>query len=136
MPALVLAASKLTQFNNAHDTLLASAARTAQTDSADFYNPNWQGAIFLLNVTVASGTGGLTLRIATTDPVSGAVFLLNTAPTAVIATGLTAYAIFPGISGGGLTQATSGGLPDSYRIRVQVGDASSYTYSVAVRYID
>lgn len=123
-------------FNHAHDVPLASAARTVQTDSADQLNSNWLGAYFLLNVTVASGTGGLILRIATTDPASGAVFLLNTAPAAVIAPGLTVYAIYPGIATGGVTQATSLMLPDSYRIRVQVGDATSYTYSVSVRYLD
>ncbi len=117
---------------NTERTLLASAARTATTSSADVTNFNGRGLQVLLNVTAASGTGGLTLTIQGKDPVSGNYYNLNANPTAITATGLTVYEVYPGVgaAGGGVTQRTSASLPRTFRVTVTHGDASSYTYSV------
>src|SRR5579871_3766078 len=72
-------------------TLLASAARTATTNSAPQTNQNARGVLVYLNVTAASGTGGLRLAVQAQDPVSGNYININLLPTAVTATGLTAY---------------------------------------------
>ncbi len=111
-------------------TLLVSAARTATTDSTDQNNGYARGVLVHLNVTAASGTGGLTVRVQAKDPVSGAYVSLNAAPAVVTAVGTFAYLLYPGAGAGGLTQATSGGLPRTWRVQVTHGDASSYTYSV------
>jgi hypothetical protein len=116
---------------------LASAARTAQATSANLINYTCRGAFIILNVTAASGTGGLSARFQSVDPISGSVLSIGAAPTAVIATGITTYLVYPGATTGaiGATQSTNGIIPRTFRVLVGVGDASSYTYSVGVTLI-
>lgn len=117
-------------------TLLASAARTTSTASSSQTNHGNAGILLWLNITVASGTGGLTLYIQGFDPVSGAAVLLNAAPTAIIATGTYAYELRPGATTAGaagtgrVQQRTAASLPRTWRIEVIHGNGSSYTYSV------
>jgi hypothetical protein len=87
-----------------------------------------------LNVTAASGTGGLTVRIQAQDPVSGNWVSVNAAPTAVTATGTYFYQVYPGASAGA-TQTTSSVLSHTWRIQINVGDSSSYTYSLGASLI-
>lgn len=110
-------------------TALASLLRTAQVNSADLVNMGAKGVMVFLNVTQASGTGGLTLRIQGKDPASGTYGNLLSASAAVIATGMSIYLLYPGGASGG-TQGVTGPLPKTWRISVNVGDASNYTYSV------
>jgi len=119
---------------NVASILLGPAARTASTASANQTNYNAKGVMVFLNVTAASGTGGLILRFTAFDPQSGGFLLMNVAPTAVTATGLYVYTYYPGITAGG-TQATSGALPRTWGVTVTHSDASSYTYSVAASLI-
>jgi hypothetical protein len=118
--------------NNYEITALISATRTATTSSPDQTNPNGRGLHVILNITAASGTGGLQIFIQGKDPVSGNYYNLNATPTAVVATGQTIFEVYPGIGpiSGGITQRTSGALPRTFRIQVVHGDASNYTYSV------
>ncbi len=118
--------------NNTEGTALASAARTAQTDSADIINYNARGIIIFLNVTAsAAGTGGLTINLQVKDPVSGGYFTTYAAAAAVTTTGLRAYNIYPGAAGAGnYTNTSQQQIPRTFRVRVTVGDATSYTYSV------
>lgn len=110
-------------------TILASAARTAQTDSADFVSDHARGVVLFLNVTAASGTGGLTVNIQMKDPVTGNYSSYYAAAAAVTSTGQRTYHIYPGASGGG-TESKGGLLPHTWRVRVTVGDSSSYSYSI------
>lgn len=129
------------QRNNTQGTILASAARTTNGTSPDQTNYNAKGVILNLDVTVASGTGGLQLRFQFKDPVSGNYVNLNVAPTAITAVGTYAYELYPGSSTAGtagsllVNQRTSGALPRTWRAVVQVGDASSYTYSIGYGHI-
>ena len=130
------------QQNNQGITALASAARTASTNSADQLNYNAKGLIAVLDITAASGTGGLQLVVQGKDPISGNYAQLTVTPTAILAAGTYAYELHPGSStaapgaGNGLLQVrTAGALPRTYRIRVIHGDASSYTYSVGLQTI-
>lgn len=113
-------------------TLSKSAARTTAQDFVPPNNLEATGVQVVLNVTVASGTGGLTISIEGQDPVSGAWFKLNADPTAVTATGTYVYELVAGAgaASGGVTQRTGGVLPFNWRVHVAVGDASGYTYSV------
>jgi hypothetical protein len=116
------------------------AARTATTSSADQTNYNAKGVLVYLNVTAASGTGGLQVQVQGKDPVSGNYYNLTSAPTAVIATtGSTpkVYAMGPSYfsTGGAVTQNTTQALPRTWRVQVVAGDASSYTYSVSASVI-
>jgi hypothetical protein len=118
------------QRGNIEGTALASAARTATVNSADITLFNERGIAFYLNVSVASGTGGLQLLIEAKDPVSGSYIALNSLPTAVTATGTKLYQVYPGGSGASITQLSNEGVSRTVRVRMVVGDASSYTYSV------
>jgi hypothetical protein len=121
------------QRNNTDLTLLASAARTTATASADQTNFNGRGVRVVLNVTVASGTGGLQVQIRGKDSISGNYYQINTTPTAVTATGTFVYDIYPAAiaAANGITQATDSFVPRTWGINVAVGDSSSYTYSVS-----
>jgi hypothetical protein len=115
-------------------TGLASAARTATTQTADITTNGYRGIIVYLSVTAASGTGGLTLRIRGKDPVSTSYASLTQDSTARIVTGLWSMSFGAGSaapSGAALTGSSSGFfLPDTIRLEVAHGDASSYTYSL------
>ena len=106
-------------------------ARTSTWTSPTYKAETEAGILVVLDVTAASGTGGLTLRINAHDQASSQAVPLNAAPTAVTATGTTSYALYPfGAVAGDVTQATSFYLPRMFSISVTHGDSSSYTYSV------
>lgn len=114
-------------------TALASAARTTTTQSADIDTTGFRGIVVFLNVTAASGTGGLTMRVRGRDPVSTNFVALASVGSAVTAIGITALQFGGGgaVTSAGVTGGAMGGLlPDIIRIEVAHGDASSYTYSV------
>lgn len=117
-------------------TLLASATRTATTSSAAINAANAKALIIFLNVTAASGTGGLRPTIDFLDPVSGNWRgLVACFSAAVTATGTTPFAAGPGIGSGQGFAINSGGwvgVPMSSQLRITVShlDASSYTYSL------
>ena len=105
--------------------------RTATWTSPTYESKTEAGILVALDVTAASGTGGLTLRINAHDLAGSTVVPLNTAPTAVTAIGTTSYALYPfGAISGAVTQSTSGYLPRMFSISVTAGDSSSYTYSL------
>ncbi|WP_201319130.1 hypothetical protein, partial [Paenibacillus sp. EPM92] len=119
--------------NNTQGTLLASAPRTAITASPVQTNYNARGVLIHLYVSAASGTGGLTLRIAGYDPVTGFTMYLNSTPTAITATGISGYMLYPGIALGttvNMNQVIGVALPRTWKVDVFHGDTSSYTYSV------
>lgn len=119
--------------SNADGTALASTARTTTSYSNDITNATARGIIIYLNITAASGTGGLQVRVYGKDPASAQYFALNGAPTAKTTTGSFPYVFYPGAASGATLaadQIVSGPLPRTFRIGVTHGDASSYTYSV------
>lgn len=118
------------RLGNTQGTLLASAARTASTFTATQVNYNARGVLISLNVTAASGTGGLQVVVCGIDPVTGMTINTNSVPTAVTATGEYSYLIYPGTSGGRITQVTSLVLPRTWNAMVAANDSSSYTYSL------
>lgn len=122
------------QKNNTEGALLASAARTADTTSADQTNHNARGVIVHLNISAASGTGGLVMRFQMKDPVSGNYIDVNAAPTARTTAEYFTYIWYPGASmavAANLHQVNAAPLPRTWRVRVAHADGSSYTYSVA-----
>lgn len=106
------------------------------TSTTSYTSPTYEakteaGILVVLDVTSASGTGGLQVRINAHDQASGQAVALNAAPTAVTATGTTSYVLYPfGAVAGNVTQATSFYLPRLFSITVTAGDSSSYTYSL------
>lgn len=119
---------------NTTGTLLPSATRTAFTSAPQQTNYNARGVIVFLNVTAASGTGGLVVRIRGVDPVSGNGVYLNPSPTAIITAGTTAYTVYPGIASVN-QQGYNYVLPKLWSVDVNHNDATSYTYSLNYCYI-
>ena len=122
--------------NNLEGTILASAARTSSAISATQINYNHRGVILGLNVTAASGTGGLQLKVWAIDPVTGSLIGGEYAKTGLYTTtGHRTLILYPGAAGGGSPNAgvTFGQapLPRKWAIEVYHGDGSSYTYSVS-----
>lgn len=117
---------------NTEGTLLASAARTAGVVTANVTNHNACGVHVALRVTVASGTGGLQVLIQGYDALSATAYTLNAFPTAITATGIYTYELYPGIGAvtGSVVQRTSATLPRTWLCQMLAGDASSYTYSL------
>lgn len=123
-----------TMQNNSEGTLLASAARTTSPSIPIQTNYNARGAIIFLNVTAASGTGGLTPQFFITDPVTNGTYGYSLSPSAITATGEYIFVIYPGASSTNVSslvkQVVSIQLPRQWSVSVGIGDASSYTYSL------
>lgn len=110
-------------------TLLASAARTTAQTTADQHVPD-NGVIVIVDVTVKSAAGSLTVSIQGKDPASGSYYdiLLG---TAIAATGTYTYYVGTGAgTNAALTKTVAVGLPSPWRVKVAVGNADSWTYSV------
>jgi hypothetical protein len=115
---------------------LASAARTATTQSADIDLTGYSALAVFHNCTVASGTGGLTITLRGKDPISGTyvqIANLNIAKTSAVGN-VVCFGPGCGVVNLGTLGAGHGGagvcLPDTVRIEVGHADGSSYTYSV------
>lgn len=112
--------------------LIPAGTYTTLQQSAVFDNNCYRGVILYLNITAASGTGGLQPILVATDPVSGVSVNIATIGTAKTATGLIIYTIYPTAS----LSTGSGGtlpfpLPNNWSIKVNPGDSTSYTYSLS-----
>lgn len=122
-------------------TALASAARTASTSSSDLSTAGYSGLAIWINVTAASGTGGLTTYISTKDPVSGIWCLSYVAAAPIITVRTTSILLGAGVSQGNNVTLPTGQadrgtrLPQDVRISIIHGDTSSYTYSVGYELI-
>ena len=113
--------------------LLTSAARTATATSTGFINYSNRGLMVNLNVTAASGTGGLTVNVQYADQILSNFANVFSATLPVTAVGYSQYCLYPGVAstGSGFTQTLGIPLGAVWRVQVTVGDASSYTYQVA-----
>jgi hypothetical protein len=113
--------------------LLRSAARTVATACPKQLETSQQSLRVYLNVTAASGTGGLTLQVRGYDKASGNTAILLVAAAAVTATGMYVYEMLAGSAStgeGDVKHTAARPLPATWDINIAVGDASSYTYSV------
>ncbi|MEX2395874.1 MAG: hypothetical protein WD491_02565 [Balneolales bacterium] len=121
---------------NSEGTVFASAARTSTAQSSNMTNYNSKGIMLFLNVTDASGTGGLQVQLRGVDPVSGLSISLHSAPTAITSTGRFGYLYYPGNETAGVSGSPnvqehySLAVPRTFLVVVLHGDSSSYTYSV------
>ena len=113
--------------NNMDGTGLASAARTATTNSGDLTNYNATAVHVVLDVTTA-GTGSITLTIQGKDALSGQYYtLLAGAAVTTISTNVYKVMI------GGVVSANVSAndlVPRTWRILVTHNNANSITYSV------
>ena len=125
------------QQNKARRQLLASGARTASTATAKFTD-RWAKIVRLyLNVTVASGTGGLQPQVRGYDAISGNAVALTTGGAAITATGTFVYemGLAEGTAAGNVKECVLRPLPEVWDVNVVHGDGSSYTYSISAEVI-
>lgn len=122
-------------YSNWATSVLASAARTATTNSADQTNYNGRGVTVFLNVTAnPGGAETLSLKIQAKDPVSSAY--IDVADAGVLftaANGLKALTLYPGTLAADLVSGDvgkSGVLPRTWRAVVTHSSTGSWTYSV------
>lgn len=114
--------------------LLDSAARTSNTSSGVQANPEHRGVILLLDVTAASGTGGLIPQIRFHDPITAASKIVWGIPQPILATGTYVYVHYPGVSlshSNAVQYVVPLPLAAFWSVIVTHGDGSSYTYSLS-----
>jgi hypothetical protein len=95
-----------------------------------------RGAIVTLNVTAASGTGGLTVHVRGYDVASagGSVFDLLLDAAAITAIGVYVFIVDEtAVQGAGVRAIASRPLTKNWDVQVVAGDASSYTYSLSAQ---
>lgn len=134
----------VTAAERASSTLLASAARTATTNTSDL-TAIGRGVMLVLNVTVEAAAETLALKIQGKDPVSGNWFDVTNFGTMYTSaseapTRTKAAVLYPGIlaadhvgvaAGTDGTIAKSGVLPATWRAVVTHSSTGSWTYSLA-----
>ena len=118
--------------------LLASAARVASTASARQIDREATAVRLYLNVTAASGTGGLAVVIRGYDKISQNPVELSPGGDPVTQTGTYAYemSLAPDPGFGALRDATSRNLPYYWDALVKHTDGTSYTYSLGAELMD
>jgi hypothetical protein len=115
--------------------LLRSATRNATTATPQTEEYTMLGARAYLNVSAASGSGGLTLQWRGYDRASGNTAIILLAPVAITGAGIYVYELLAGYSSaieGDVKHSVSRGLPVQWDINIVHGDSSSYTYSLSV----
>jgi len=115
-------------------TLLAGAIRTATATCPLQQDAVEQHVRVYLNVTAASGTGGLKVVVRGYDIVSGLPAALNAGGAAAkIAPGLFVYELMrsDALPVGNVVETVGRGLPCVWDVQVTHGDASNYAYSLS-----
>lgn len=125
---LLFALPAAAQLQNLAVQILPSAARTdAEVLSADQTNSGWRGAHIIVNVS-AYTSGTYTLYVQGKDPVSGTYYNILVG-TALSATGISIYKIYPGVSVL-VNGSASDILPRIWRVRLVGASTPSMTFSV------
>lgn len=118
---------------NTAKSIFPLAARTAGSFASGIPNYNARGAKFVVDVTAASGTGGLTVLIQLEDALSGKLItLLQSALITTIST--VVLTVYPGVAAVANVSANDV-LPRGFRVTVTAGDGSSYTYSISANFV-
>src|SRR5689334_13748765 len=113
---------------NASQTFLASAIRSATTSSTTFENREWNGGTFVFDITSAPGTDTVTLSIVGIDTHSGKTWTIL-AGTALSATGTNTYRVFPSATASA-NAAANDTLPRRFKVTVTHSAGTNFTYSV------
>lgn len=112
--------------------VLASAERTATTNSADFTNPGAKGVILTVDVTAETDTPEITLSVTYKVPTLGAYETLFTAALAIDAVGTHTYIVYPGplTASDDVVEVQDLPIPRTWRVTITHADADAMTYSV------
>jgi len=118
-------------------TVLASAARTATTNSDDQQNLDAHGARFYLNITAVSGSSPtLDVKVQAKDPVAGGYFDIPSAAFAQkTSTGSDDLTVYPGIAETS-NETVSDVIPRDWRVVATLGGSSpNFTFSLGAHYL-
>lgn len=114
-------------------TWLPSATRTATTASADIVGKYATGVEVICNVSAASDTGGLVLKIQGKDQISGNYYDIaatNSVTTPIVIRNIIGANVFNVAPSGGNVNVNTY-VPWTWRLQMVHGDSSNYTYSCA-----
>lgn len=115
-------------YHNEIITVLASAARTVATTSAEFENLECRGVKVVVDVTAIDASPSLTVKIQGKDHTSGQWYtVLTSGAIATVSTNV--LTVYPGITTSA-NVAVSDVLPRYWRVSVEVADADEATYSI------
>jgi hypothetical protein len=115
---------------------LGLAARTATTSGSTISVQSSRGIALFLNITAASGTGGLNIGVSAIFPDGSSNQTLAFTPTVLTTVERAVLILYPGaglfIRASGRTSASEYNVrvPGTIRPFIQHSDASSYTYSL------
>lgn len=114
------------------EVALASAARTATTNSADFKNYGCAGVIVTLDVTALSLTPSITVSVQHKDVASGKYENLFTSAAVTTSPVTNTYIVYPGVAAAAADVTAVAGfvIGKTWRIAVTHADTDSITYSV------
>ena len=118
---------------------LLLATRTAYTQSSTIIADGFKGVHWWIDVTAASGTGGLTMQLITIDPIRNTIlggFIFHTAINSVI---LASGFIYPGARENQTNNIIASLpliVPPRFRFSIIHADASNYTYSLNYAFIE
>lgn len=114
-------------------TLLASAARTATTATADQSNNDYRGVHVIIDVTADPASASVVATIQGKDELSGTYYTILTS-AAIAAVGTTVLRVFPGATAA--TNVTANDvLPSTWRVNFAHADSDSITYSAAAQMV-
>lgn len=135
--AVALVDSEGAVLQNSAASVLASAARTATTNSADIANLGWRGVQVVINATANPGGGEtLALSVQGKDVVSGSYYDIAASGTVLTAgNGIKALTVYPGVlAADGATGNTqkSAAVPATFRVVVTHSSSGSWVYSVSI----
>lgn len=120
--------------SNVEGTVLASAARTATTNSADFTNINAKGVRLFINVTAVTADPSVVFTLEVKDPISSTYTAILTS-AAITGTGHTVLTAYPGATAAA-NVTVSMPLSRTWRVTATHADSDSITYSVGYSYIN
>jgi hypothetical protein len=118
---------------NKNITVLASAARTTTTNSADQKNTDYRGVHVVVDITAVPGVETVTPKIQGKDALSGKYYDILVG-AAQVATGTVILKVAPGLLAAANTVANDA-LPIDWRIVMTHSAAGSFTYSVGANLV-
>lgn len=113
-------------------TVLASAARTADTNSDTLVNPGFPGVRVRVNVTAITATPSVVATIQEYESIGGN-WINILASAAITATGRTVLIVHPGCVAVA-NRVVNEPMPRTWRVNMDHDDADSITYSVDADY--
>lgn len=120
---------------NFSTTELTSAARNADTNSADRSTTYARSVQMVVSVTALDPGGTISPTIQGKDSISGSYYNLNNVPVAIAAIGTYVYDMGPGtgVATGAVVSRAAGILPPTIRVHV-ASNGINVTYSVSFNF--